>query len=160
MDLPRWFSSAQGELSRSLEAAVAGHGDDLDARDDDADATAAAQKRKDEVWETVDTALNETIRGLRAGAFARLFGWTGGVGDDIHEDAAVHRIDPTAMYNYEVRRELDLSDASSWRNLLTVDSNFDIKLLIGDAGSTAVLIHQEDLDSGDLSGCYVTNESS
>lgn len=142
-DIPRWTSDADDEFRAELTQALYG----IEAIDDD-------------VADTLDELIARQRRTLSDGAFAWLFGYAGGIGHPIHEDAAVHRADPTAFYDWAKRAEMDLSDAASWRNLLTVESDSSLGLVIGDAGYTVAMIHEDDLAAQDFSRVYLTNESS
>lgn len=143
-DLPTWASDADDEFRVQMGRAL--YPDELDLNDD--------------LLDEIDTLVREQRRKLADGAFARLFGYASGIGHSVHEDAAAHRIDPAAFYDWPKRHEMDLSDSVRWRNLLTVESKLEIGLVIGDAGYTVVLIHEDDLAAGDFSQVYISNESS
>lgn len=138
--IPMWDSHMYTQLESEVAIALGRPTDDFD--------------------EEIEEWLRKQRHLLAGDAFAWLFGYTGGIGHSIHDDAAVHRFDPNAMNDWKRRRAMDLSDASRWRNLLTVDSHMDVGLVIGDAGYTAVLIHEDDLAKQDFTRLYVSNESS
>lgn len=143
-DLPRWASDDDDQFRVEVGAAL--HPDESDLDDD--------------AYDDVDLLVRAQRRTLADGAFARLFGYAGGIGHSVHEDAAAHRIDPDAFYDWQKRSEMDLADSVRWRNLLTIESKLDVGLVIGDAGYTVVLIHEADLAQGDFSQVYISNESS
>ena len=154
-DIPHWFSDAQEQLEEQLIAAVSA---DRSVKPDRTSEEIRADGR--DVADEVDTALRSTRSQLAAGAFAKLFGWTGGIGHNIHERAFMWRDHPGLEDPYNGPATVDTNGRSSWRNLLTVDSDDVLGLYIGDAGYTAVLIHEDDLQRQDFSACYVTQESS
>lgn len=134
-DLPRWSSDAEESLNNELAKRL--------SLEDPFDA-----------YELLEP-LRDT---LSDGAFAKFFGWTGGVGKDIHEDAFFHRHHP-GVDDWRERKAIDSTAKSAWRNLLTVHSSSSLNLCIGDAVSTAVLIHGDDLAVHDFSRCFVTQKS-
>lgn len=142
-DLPRWASDADDAFRTEVAAAL----------------HPAEPQPDDGLLDEIDALLQQQTRLLANRAFGRFFGYAGGIGHSIHDDAAVHRLDPTALYDWARRQEMDL-DSSRWRNLLTVESDLDIGLVIGDAGYTVVLIHDDDLAASDFSKVFISNESS
>ncbi|MEO0648736.1 MAG: YwqG family protein [Cyanobacteria bacterium J06650_10] len=98
---------------------------------------------------------------LSQGSLGKLLGYAAGIGHDPRHDAYVVREhDPAWVYDYERRKQLDMTKAWNWQNLLQLDSDYTIDLGFGDAGYLQVLIHGDDLMPLDVSRVYVNLESS
>lgn len=105
--------------------------------------------------------LDELSRALSKGSVGRLLGYDEGIGQDVKENAYVVREHNSKwLYDYEQRKQIDMTGARKWRNLLLLYSNWEIELVFGDSGYLEVLVHADDLKSMDLSRAYVTLESS
>lgn len=140
LDLPRWSSDADDQFRRELAEALELPGGEFD--------------------EQLDFWLIEQRDHMAGDAIAWLFGYTSGIGGSVHEYAETHRIEPTAMYDWARRKQLDLTGSSRWRNLLTVETNDAVCLMIGDAGYTVALIRDDDLAANDFTRVFLSNESS
>jgi uncharacterized protein YwqG len=114
-----------------------------------------------EQLEREEDSLDDLVRDLSEDSIGKLFGYAAGIGHDPSEDAYVVReVNPAWLYEYDQRSQLDMAAAEHWQSLLTLESDFDIDLVWGDAGYLLVLIRDTDLEQLDFSRVYVDLESS
>ena len=91
----------------------------------------------------------------------QLLGHVSGIGHDPRGDALIVReLNPSWLYNYKKRLELDFSAQTNWYNLLRLESIMELDFIIWDAGFLNFLIHRDDLEKHDFARVYAAVESS
>ena len=119
-------------------------------------------------WETLAQEMDDNEQdafgdfSLRSqNVIGQLLGHVSGIGHDPRSDALIVReLNPKWLYDYQKRRELDLSAQTNWLNLLRLDSILELDFVIWDAGYLNFLIHRADLEKHDFSRVYTAVESS
>ena len=124
-------------------------------------ATNLHERLTEDMTEDEQDAMHD-LSPFKTGYAGQLLGHVAGIGQDPREDAVVAReFDPKWMYDYERRRTLGLEEkAERWQNLIRVDSAREADLNFWDAGYLNVLIREDALEALDLSGLYVSIETS
>lgn len=119
------------------------------------------QKLADSMAEETEIDAFSDLGGRSKTQIGQLLGHVSGIGHDPRHDAYVVREnDPSWLYNYAKRSEMDMAPAQNWRNLLRLDSDMSLGFCVWDAGYLNFLIHQNDLADLNFGRVYAAVETS